>query len=182
MLGYVTEKQVREQVASSFLAAIREEEERAKQAEERGVKIERKHTRDVFGDPRYERWVQDRLTSFRARGLLVTARQLEDAKNKRRLQEGDRARFVGCSRLERTRSNKMYQRNHGETGTIVLAEKGGDRRYIYTFMPDAPAGAHDPNTKHFVASLKVKEGTPGAHDLERIPAHGEPLLPHEVQS
>ena len=129
----------------------------------------------MLNTPQYRKWINDRVEDRRKRGLLVTEQQLEDIKRRRKLQEDDRARYVGPTRMEQTKGGRTYTRQHGQTGTIRGAQRGADGRFVYVFQPDAPREALDPDgPNHLVVEFTFKEGTPAYFTIERIPKAGEP--------
>jgi hypothetical protein len=173
-MGYVTVEQIRQQALGALKARVLEEDERAKKAKEAGVEFKRKYHMALFDTPEYKKWIDQRTEDMRRRGLLVTDRQLDDIRKGRRLEEGDKARYVGPDRLEPTRSGRQYTRKSGETGRIVQAVKGNDNLYIYTFMPDVPEAAkQEGGPDMFVATFQFKERTPAYYQVERIPKNNE---------
>lgn len=171
MQSYITVEQIWQQVRKSLGARIHEEDEAVRAAEAAGqAPPQRKYSFALLETPEYQRWVADVIAAKKKDGLLVTAQQLADIKARRRLRPQDRARFVGESRIEPTRAGRTYPRQHGETGIITEMLKRSDGKHIYTFMPDPPPGALEPDGPEvFLAMLQVREGTPGYFDLERIP-------------
>lgn len=185
-LGYLTEEQISERARAAFSARIAEETRLLQELEERGEDVARHKRRfpiHAIGSPEYLRWVADRIKDARDRGLLVTAQQLNDVRARRRLLLGDRAKYVGLSRIETTRSGRSYNRMPGETGTISKAVLGSDQRYVYTFTPTIPPGALDKHGPHvFIAELIFREGTPGYFTIERIPESTQDARPAQERA
>jgi len=120
-----------------------------------------------INDPRWERWLQGRLDDMRRHHRLVTEQQLQDLKDRRPLKEGDKAQFVGASRVEETSTGRFVKRPHGQRGRIVRAIREKDGTWCYWFRPDAPPAAE--LTKMEICEFYFKETTRGYLEIERIP-------------
>lgn len=178
MLGYMTEVQLREQVRRSFEEAARADEEAARAAAADGAEYKRRYDTKKFGTPEYEAWIQHCIRRTRTAGRLVTPQQLADLAAKRPLREGDRAKYVGLTRLEPTQSGRRYLREHGEVGRIVSAVKGSDGLHTCVFLRETTPAERDPGGPQvFIARLRFAEGTPGYFLIERVPNVDE--RPHQ---
>jgi hypothetical protein len=169
-MGYITEDQIRKQIHDSLLTRVRKEDEDAEEAKQKGTEFKRRFSMALLDTPEYKRWIDQRIEDHRKRGLLVTSQQLTDIRYNRPLKEGDRAKFVGTTRIENTRDGRSYTRQYGETGKITQAVRGPDGNHVYLFMPDYPKEAlEEGGPDVFVAQLQFKEKTPGYFSIERIP-------------
>lgn len=183
MLGYVTEEDIRRQVQQALRARVLEDEQLAEEAKKQGKEYKRKYSMAALKTAKYEKWTQDRIASARARGLLVTPQQLADIRGERRLEEGDRVRYIGPSELQKCRDNRTYLRQTGELGRITKAVRGPNNLMIYTFLPDFPKEALEKDGPHvFVAQLQVQQGTSGYFLLERIPEARDRSTAPQVES
>jgi len=124
--------------------------------------------RDV-NDPRWEKWIKNRCKDMRAQGRLVSDQQLKDLTGGRKLQEGDKARFIGASRVETTSNGTNLERPEGQEGRIVRAMVGEDNVWCFWFRPDAPRGAEVDGIDIEIAEFFFKENTRGYLEIERIP-------------
>jgi len=120
-------------------------------------------------DPRWEAWIQARCKDMRAQGRLVTDQQLRDLTASRKLREGDKARFVGETRIEETSTGKHVERPEGQEGVIVKAMVGEDNVWCFWFRPKAPVGAEELEGTIELAEFFFKENTRGYLEIERIP-------------
>lgn len=120
-------------------------------------------------DPRWEKWIQDRCDAMRAQGRLATDQQLKDLAAGRRLQEGDKARFVGKTRMETTSNGTHLQRPEGQEGHIVKAMVGEDNVWCYWFRPNPPPVAVTDGMDVEIAEFFFKENTRGYLEIERVP-------------
>jgi hypothetical protein len=92
----------------------------------------------VLQTDRYRRWVEARIEDARRRGELLTEQQYLDLRIGRVLRVGDRARYVGPTRLEPSPfSGKLITRPEGQLGTVTHV-MGPPQRPIFSFMPDVP--------------------------------------------
>jgi hypothetical protein len=173
MLPFITERQIRERAKTALLDKAKQEEAQAK--EEHWPDDRRKYTADALRDPAFELWVREIVVEKMRAGLLVSDQQYADLKVGRRLQEGDRARFIGETRVEGTKLGRNYTRPRGQEGKIVTAVLSlSDKKYVYTFLPDVPLHARDPDgPEFFVATCEFRESTTGALAFERIPPANE---------
>lgn len=124
-LSYKTEQQVRSEAY---------EELRVKRLSTNGGEYDERKIREEFSQPTYQRWVNDTvLETYRRQGLLLTEVQLRDLKAHRAVQEGDRLRYIGPSRLEPSqRTGKLIPRPTGQVGEVVSVQQSQGRRY-FTF-------------------------------------------------
>lgn len=114
-----------------------------------------------------EGWADKQITKARAAHLLLTDQQHVDVLAGRRWKIGDRARYVGTDRVEKTDDNKDILRRTGEVGTITSVA-GDDGVAICVFRPDAPKEAIRA-AESTIVELRFRENTPGAWKIERIP-------------
>lgn len=82
-----------------------------------------------------ERWIALRTDAARRAGRLLTDAQHDDLAAGRRLAIGDRARYVGPTRLEQVGAG-TYARPHGQLGLITQATCGADGGFVFVFTPE----------------------------------------------
>jgi hypothetical protein len=129
---YVTEEELAHEVQRSIAHAVREQREINPVHMARLVKLQKKKAQEA--------------------GLLITAQQGSDRASGRSLTSGDRARYVGPSRIEDTLLGPV-ERPHGQTGFIIEAHG-----QTIKFLPDDGS-----------VSLVVRTQPPSYHLLERVP-------------
>lgn len=124
-MHYETESTIREKVTD----ALRRKRQALKQPFD---------TREI-DTPEYRKWVQDRIDDARRGKRLLTEQQHADLLAHRELQQDDRVRFVGESRLELSpASGRQILRPKGQVGTVAQVQRGAGGRPIFTFMPEIP--------------------------------------------
>jgi hypothetical protein len=131
MKGYVTEQDIRNEAANALLA------KRSAQQED-GESVDPMVIEKELSDPRYQRWINDRIEMAKENGRLITPQQAADMKARRGFQEGDRVRYIGPTRLEKSpATGKLRERPSGQLGTInsVVQDTFGNV-VQFTFMPD----------------------------------------------
>lgn len=135
--SFVTEEDIRKEAFAALFA--KRAEQQAHKDDKAPVDlalIERE-----LAMPEYQSWIQDRIDDARRAGRLLTPQQAMDVRVGRWLREGDRARYLGPNRMERSNaSGNHILRPTGQTGTITNVVKdafGGLRQF--TFMPDIDA-------------------------------------------
>lgn len=122
----------------------------------------------------YYTWIEQATERARAAGMLLSDVQYADSVAGRPLRTGDRARYVGPSRVE-SHEHGTYVRVQGQEGTVIDVIDRTDRVgnvVLVTFQPDIESGAREAALTGVVnvviGRLVVAEGTPGYWDLERI--------------
>lgn len=131
-MRYVTAEDLSKEVQRTIAHAIREQREIDPVHMARLVKLQKKKAQET--------------------GLLITVQQGADRATGRALTNGDRARYVGPTRIEDTNLGPI-ERPHGQTG--VIAETHGQ---TLKFVPDDGG-----------VTLIVRMQPPSYHLLERIP-------------
>lgn len=93
--------------------------------------------REIEG-PEYQKWIQDRVEAARAAGWLLSPQQAADIQVQRWLQEGDRVRFIGPSRMEKSpTTGRLVMRPTGQTGTVTSVTKNAWGQVTqFVVMPD----------------------------------------------
>lgn len=131
-MRYVTVDELSREVQRAISHAVREQREIDPVHMARLVKLQKKKAQEA--------------------GLLITEQQGADRAVGRALTNGDRARYVGPTRIEDTNLGPV-ERPHGQTGTIT--ETHGQ---TLKFVPDDGS-----------VTLVVRTSPPSYHLLERIP-------------
>ena len=109
-----------------------------------GLRAKRQAARQPFDPaeletPILQRWIQMRVALARKNRLLLTDQQFADMRSGRPFSSGDRARYVGPTRMERSPTTGRYvTRVQGQRGTITSVLRGREGQPLYTFMPDVP--------------------------------------------
>lgn len=116
------------------------------------------------------KWLERLVQAAKTRGRLMTDQQLADWQVGRKLVRGDRAKYVGPSRIEQTSNDFLVPREPGQIGTIVAVEETKEARFL-VFHPDvAVAPIEAPGIERQLVDLQVREFTSGWLCLERLPA------------
>lgn len=128
--------------------------------------------RDAFNPseletPVFRRWIELRIDRARRCGRLLTDQQYADVRAQRALRAGDRARYVGPPRTERSRATgRFVLRPSGQVGTVTraLRHRGS---WVVTFVPDVSPElqALAETTDVEVLTLTTSRWT----ELERLP-------------
>lgn len=114
-----------------------------------------------------EGWVDKQIDKAREAQILLTDQQHADVLVGRRWKIGDRAKYIGPERVEKTDDGKDVLRRTGEVGTITAV--AGDKGVaICMFRPDVPKEAVR-SSDSTIVELRFRENTSGAWKLERIP-------------
>jgi hypothetical protein len=167
---YVSESAIRQRVLDALQQRVHEDQMRAEAAKKDGAEYKRKYHMALHDLPEYQRWVDSHVAKAKEDGRLITERQYADLQEGRWLQEGDRARYLGPTTLQKTQSGKNYLRKEGETGTISQVLVGKDNVRQFWFLPDFPKNAADPHGPDvFIAQFHFMQGTPAYFLFERIP-------------
>lgn len=115
-----------------------------------------------------EAWIERLIASARRQSRLMTDRQLADWRVGRKLQPGDRVRFIGLSRDEVVQSGMIVPRPQGQEGVITHATNDKNGR-ILTFHPlEAVIPAKPDDADKQIVDLQVREHTNGWLMLERV--------------
>lgn len=131
-MRYVTEAELAHEAQRSIADAVREQREIDPVHMARLVRLQKKKAQEA--------------------GLLISAQQGADRAAGRVLASGDRARYIGPTRIEDTNLGPV-ERPHGQTG--VIAETHGQ---TLKFVPDDGG-----------VTLVVRTQPPSYHLLERVP-------------
>lgn len=112
----------------------------------------------INGEFNIDLWVDQRAAALKKRNLLMTDRQLNDLETGRKYKVGDKAIFIGETRIEKI-ENVEIERPSGQKGTIIEVglHQGAQ---IVRFRP-----------KNSLPDLVIREYTPGFLDLERFVEH-----------
>ena len=100
-------------------------------------------------------------------GRLLTDQQHADHQAERKWKLGDRARYVGEDRLEKSSRGTHIPRPHGQLAHVskVLRKPSGTQ--VVWFMPDPPKEYNAIDVE--VCELVTTEGGKNWFDFERIP-------------
>jgi hypothetical protein len=117
--------------------------------------------------PDYQAWIKDRVAAASAEGRLLTEIQYSDMLANRLFKVGDRARYVGPSRLEPASSGRMMARPSGQLGWITQCLRNGEKpQHWVTFRPDVPKGSETVDIE--IVELHVLEGSRPYFEIERV--------------
>lgn len=165
---YTTEKRIREQAEREFLA--RRQVLLDSEHPELMKRAERDLNPELLTDPRFGEWISGLMERKRRDKLLLTERQYADLAVGRVLEEGDRAVYVGPTRMEPSpKTGRNITRPHGQRGEIIKVEKKANGFTIFTFLQDIAKETRDAAEVGLdveVLALQTAEWT----ELERVPA------------
>ncbi len=109
---FTTEQDIKEQCYNTLYSKLA--------SEAKGKEIDARQVRRMMETPEWQQWIAARVEDARKTRRLLTPIQAADFRAGRGLQEGDRVRYVGPTRLEPSRTTKrMLMRPHGQTGTVI---------------------------------------------------------------
>jgi hypothetical protein len=175
---YVTEAMIRSDVEAAFRTFAAEEALEAERAAAEGREFKRRWNDRIIDSQEYKTWLKSRIADARRQGQLLTEQQYLDYRSGRRLQLGDRARYIGETRIEDTPYGPE-ERPHGQSGRITAYAEDDDGLAILSFTPDPPpaaaaAGSDLTADTTVLVRLIVREQEGSHLQLERIPEETTP--------